>query len=300
MGEDNQVKFSEIKERKSGRAFIVLRDYLFMIIGSLLFAVAIDMFTAPNDVVTGGVTGIATMLNYLFGLPIGIMTLVINIPLFVWGAIENGRRFLIKTAFATVLSSLFIDLLIPYLPLYKGDKFMASLFGGILIGAGLALVFFGGGTTGGTDIVSKNLQNHFPFLSMGTVKIFADIFVIAATMIVYKSIESGLYAIIIIFVSSKVIDTTIYGLSHDIGKIVFIMSSKYDEISQAIMKDIKRGVTLLDSTGGYTGTTTKTIMCAVRPRQVYKVKNIASSIDKNAFFIVTKAGIINGEGFENQ
>ena len=285
--------------KASGKVLMFLRDYGLMLIGSFLFALSVDMFNAPNDIVVGGVTGVATLLNYLFALPIGIMTMVINLPLFVWGAVENGKKFLVKTIFATFLSAIMIDVLVPFIPEYVGDKLMASLFGGITMGLGLGIIFYGGGTTGGTDIISKNLKNHFPFLSRGTIIILADIVIIIATMIVYKSIESALYSIIIIFVSSKVIDFTTYGLSHDNGEVVYIMSAHYEEISQAILSEIHRGVTLLDSQGAYSKTETKTIMCAVRPRQVYKVKNITSSIDKSAFIVVTKAGIIDGEGFKN-
>lgn len=289
---------SVIKQQGRGKAiFSVIRDSLLMLAGALLFAVAVDMFMAPNNVVAGGLTGVSTMLNYLYGLPIGIMTLIINIPLFIWGAIENGKKYLVKTIIGTVLSSLMVDFLADYIPTYTGERTLAALFGGLIMGLGLGLIFYGGGSTGGTDIISKNLRNHFPFLSMGTIIIIAGIFVIVATMIVYRSIESGLYSVIVIFISSKVIDTTIYGLSHDNGEVMFIMSSRYEDISKAIMNDVHRGVTLLDAQGGYTGKETKTIMCAVRPSQVYKVKSIASSIDKSAFIIVTKAGIIDGAGF---
>lgn len=295
---DNSDNLQE-KGSKSKKALAVFKDYGLMVLGSFLFALSVDMFNAPNNIVAGGVTGISTILNYLFGLPIGIMSILINIPLFVWGAVENGKRFLVKTIFATLVSSALIDVLVPFIPAYTGDKLMASLFGAITLGLGLGLIFHGGGTTGGTDIISKNLRNHFPFLTMGTIIIIADIVVIAATLATYKSIESALYSIIFIGISSKVIDFTLYGLSHDNGQVVYIMSAQYDEISRAIMNEIKRGVTLLDSQGAYTGKETKTIMCAVRPQQVYKVKNIASSIDKSAFIVVTKANIIDGEGFKN-
>ncbi|MEF2920067.1 MAG: YitT family protein [Acutalibacteraceae bacterium] len=289
---------SNLTKQSRAKTFLsIVRDALLMLAGSLLFAVAVDMFMAPNDVVAGGLTGISTMLNHLYGLPIGITTLIINIPLFIWGAIENGRKYLIKTIIGTVMSSLMVDFLADYIPTYTGERTLAALFGGLIMGLGLGLIIYGGGSTGGTDIISKNLRNHFPFLSIGTIIIIAGLFVIVATMIIYGSIESGLYSVIVIFISSKVIDTTIYGLSHDNGEVMFIMSSQYDDISKAIMNEVHRGVTLLDAQGGYTGKESKTIMCAVRPSQVYKVKSIASSIDKSAFIIVTKAEIIDGAGF---
>lgn len=270
------------------------------LIGCALFALSVAMFTAPNNIVPGGVTGIATMLNYTLGLPIGAMGLIINIPIFIWGAVENGKRFLVKTVIATFISSVMIDIGSAIIPAYNGNVLLAALFGGILNGLGLALIFYGGATTGGTDIIAKNINNHKPYLSMGKIIILADIFIIVAAMLVYGNIENGLYATITIFAGAKVIDTLAYGFARDNGQLIYIISDQYNEISQNILQSIVRGVTILEGQGAYSKEGKRVLMCAVRPRQVYKVKSIVNKLDPSAFMIVTKAGLINGSGFPTE
>lgn len=288
-----QIKNKRLKHN----VLLGLKDIALMTIGSAVFALAIAMFTAPNNVVPGGVTGVTTMLNYLFDLPIGVMSIVINIPIFIWGLVENGKRFLAKTAFATVLSSVLIDVFAQFVPPYKGDIILAALFGGLVLGLGMGLIFYAGGTTGGVDIIARNLKNHMPFLTMGTLIIAVDGLIVAATIAVYKSIESGLYAVIVIFVSSKVIDSVVYGFSRDNGQAVYIITEKHEEIVEAIFKNIVRGVTKLEAKGAYSQREKLMLFCAVRPRQVYKLTNLVKSIDPNAFVVVTKAELINGSGF---
>lgn len=285
---------SFMKTKKLARYCI---DYGAIFAGCILYAVSVSMFTAPNNIVPGGVTGLSTMINYLFGFPIGIMTIIINIPLFIWGAAENGKSFLGKTVLATVVAAVCIDTVGLVVPQYSGNTLLAALFGGIINGVGLALIFYGGGTTGGTDIIAKNINNHKPYLSIGKIIIIADIVVILGAMIVYGNIENGLYATITIFACSKVIDVLAYGFARDNGQLIYIISDNYEKISQNILQDMVRGVTIIDGHGAYSGEDKKVLMCAVRPRQVYKVKSIVNKTDPEAFMIVTKAGLINGRGF---
>lgn len=277
--------------------FTAVTDYLIILLGAVLYAASVNMFTSPNDIAPGGLTGVSTMLNHLFNLPIGIMILLLNIPLFIWGAVENGRKFLAKTVIATVLVSLIIDIMAPFTLSYEGDTLLAALFGGLLSGLGLAFIFYRGGTTGGTDIIARNLHKHFPHVSMGTVILCADAVVILAAAIVYHSIESALYAVITVFVSTKVIDTVIYGVAHDNGKLMFIVSDKYELLSAVIMEQIGRGVTQLDAHGAYNNDAKKVLLCAVRPSQVHKTRVLVNSVDENAFIIVTTANTISGKGF---
>ncbi len=274
-----------------------LIDYVVMFVGAVIYAASVNTFTSPNDIAPGGLTGIATMLNHLFSLPIGIMILVLNIPLFIWGAVENGKKFLTKTIIATVFVSVIIDVMAPFSYKYEGDTLLAALFGGLLSGIGLAIIFFRGGTTGGTDIIARNIHKHFPHVSMGTVILAADAVIFVAAAIVYQSIESALYAVITIFVSTKVIDTVIYGVAHDNGKLMFIITDKYEELSQAIIEQVGRGVTQLDAHGAYNNDNKKVLMCAVRPSQVHKTKVLVNSVDENAFIVVTTANAISGNGF---
>lgn len=272
-------------------------DYVIIFVGAVLYATSVNTFTAPNDIAPGGLTGVSTMLHYLFSLPIGVMILVLNIPLFIWGAIENGKKFLTKTIVATVFVSVLIDVMEPFSFKYEGDTLLASVFGGLLSGLGLAFIFFRGGTTGGTDIVARNIHKRVPHISMGTVILSCDALIIASAAFVYHSIESALYAVITVFVSTKVIDTVVYGIAHDNGKLMFIVTDKFEELSKTIMEQVGRGVTLLDAQGAYSNDTKKVLLCALRPSQVHKTKVIVNSVDENAFIIVTTANAISGKGF---
>lgn len=138
-------------------------DYAIMLAGAAVYATSVVVFTAPNDIAPGGLTGVATMLNHMFGLPIGTMVLVMNIPLFIWGAVENGISFLTKTIAGTVFASILIDVFTPIMTAYTGDRILVAIFGGILNGVGLEMIFMRGGSTGGTDIVALNLHKHFPY-----------------------------------------------------------------------------------------------------------------------------------------
>lgn len=272
-------------------------DYFIITCGAILYAMSVVVFTSPNNIAPGGMTGISTMLNYLFNLPIGVMIFVLNIPLFIWGAIENGLSFLAKAVIGTALVSISIDVLTPILPVYSGDTLLAAGFGGVLNGIGLGFIFYRGGSTGGTDIIALNIHKRFPFISTGTIILIADITVLIMVFFVYNSIESVLYALVAIFVSIKVIDAISYGTSRGNGKLMFVITNHYDEVCNGIMKDIRRGATLLEGQGAYSGENKQVIMCAVRPQEVYKITTSVKNIDPKAFIIVTTAGIIKGQGF---
>lgn len=274
-----------------------LFDYFIIALGAAVYAIGVVVFTSPNNIAPGGMTGIATMLNYLFALPIGTFIFILNIPLFVWGAIENGVAFLTKTIIGTAFVSIAIDVLTPVLPAYEGDTILAAIFGGILCGTGLGLIFYRGGSTGGTDIVALNIHKHIPHISTGYIILVADAVILAMAFFVYNSLESALYAAVAIFVSIKVIDTISYGTSRGNGKLIFIITNNYSKVSKIIMNDIERGVTLLDGEGAYSKEKKKIVMCAARPQQVYRITNGVKSIDPNAFIIITTAGAIRGKGF---
>ncbi len=284
---------------KKERVILFFKDYSIILIGSAIYALSVKVFTAPNDIAPGGLTGIATILNSLFSLPIGVMVIVMNIPLFIWGAIENGTRFLLKTAIATVLSSILIDIfeLIPYV--YEGEKILAALFGGVLSGIGLAMIFYRGGSTGGTDIIGKCIHKHCPHISMGSIILVSDMAVVAMAAIVYRSIENAMYAIIAIFVSTKIIDSFVYGFSRDNGKLMIIITAIPDEISKVILERSQRGVTVVDGQGAYSRQKRGVLLCAARPSEVFKIKSMITSADPSAFIIITTATTISGEGFLN-
>lgn len=272
-------------------------DYLIIVLGAAVYALSVSFFTAPNNIAPGGITGIATLLHYLIYVPIGTTALILNIPLFIWGAIKSGTRFIIRTVIASSLVSVFIDLFALFSVHYEGDRMIAAIFGGILSGIGLGIVFLRGGSTGGTDIIGRNLHDKYPFLSVGSIILISDAIVIVLSSIVYKSLESGLYAIIAIFVSTKLIDAVVFGFSRDNGKLLIIITADPDRMAELLTHDADRGVTVLAARGGYSGAPKGVILCATHPRDVYRVKSHISTADPTAFVITTNASAISGLGF---
>lgn len=272
-------------------------DYLVMILGAAVYALSVSFFTAPNEIAPGGVTGLATMLNHLIDLPIGATALLLNIPLLIWGAIESGRRFIIRTMIITAAVSLLIDLFSLFRIAYHGDLIIAAIFGGILSGIGLGLIFLRGGSTGGTDIIARNLNHRLPYLSIGSIVLLSDAVVVALSAIVYGSLENALYAVIAIFTSSKLIDAVVFGLSRDNGKLMIIITALPDEVAAELTGRVNRGVTVLSARGGYSHLPKGVILCAVRPHDAYRVNSAVIDTDPTAFIVTTTATAISGLGF---
>ena len=272
-------------------------DYLLMFLGAVLYALSVSYFTAPNEIAPGGVTGISTMLNHLFATPIGITSLLLNIPLFIWGAVESGRRFILRTIIATAMVSLLIDLFQLPAITYRGERIIAAVFGGILSGTGLGLILLRGGSTGGTDIIARNLNRRFPYISVGRIVLISDAVVVALSALVYGNIENALYAVIAIFTSSKLIDAVVFGLSRDNGKLMIVITAMPDEVTSVLTTKVNRGVTVLSAQGGYSHTARGVILCAVRPHDAYRVKTAVTETDEQAFMITVPATAIAGLGF---
>ncbi len=283
------------KRKSVGTAAV---DILYFTAGGALYALSVNMFTAPNDILPGGFTGVGTLLNHLFSVPIGTTVFLLNVPLFLISFRKFGLPFILKTVCATFLMSALIDLCAPFLPVYSGDKLLSSLFGGILSGAGLGIVFLRGATTGGTDIVSKLLRLRFPALSMGRMVLLLDLAVIAVSFFVYRSLESVLYSLVVIYVSAQCIDLVQTGLSHD--KLLFIVTEKGEPAVREIVETLDRGVSVLDVRGGYTGTERKMLFCAVRASDVVRVTKTVRETDANAFIVISEISDILGEGFKRR
>ena len=281
---------------KRKQLFSFLVDLLFYIAGGMIYSVAVLLFLTENEISPGGLTGIATILNYLFSLPIGTVVFILNIPLLAAGFIKFGGVFIVKTAVATAVMSLTLDISGLFMPKMKIDPILAALFGGLLMGLGISLFMLRGATTGGTDIIAKLINRKFPHLTVGRLMLAADAAVVGLSALVYKNMESALYAVIAIYASSRVMDLILYGA--DRGKIIYLITDNAKELSDSIMSLINRGVTLLDVTGAYTGTKRQMLMCTVRRHEVAAVCRLATSCDKNAFIIVGEAGEVLGEGFK--
>ncbi len=272
-----------------------IQDLLFFLVGSCIYSVSVNVFTAPASIAPGGVTGIATMLNHLFGLPIGTMILVINIPLFLLAFRFLGRDFLLKTVIATAMVSAIIDVSAGFLPAYQGNGLLSAVYGGVTSGIGLAIIFLRGGTTGGTDIAAKLLRLVFHHVSVGKLILAVDSVVILMSAVVYNSVDSALYACIVIFASTTIIDNLLY--NSGMGKMLYIISDYPDQVRAAILEQIDRGVTILHGQGGYSKQEKQVLFCVVRRSEVWGVRQIVRNTDPKAFVIVSDAGQVLGEGF---
>ena len=281
------------------RVKTILLDLAFMAAGAVVYAVSVNAFTSPNNIAPGGVTGIATMLNYLFSTPIGLVAFLINIPIILWAMVEIGYKLVAKSVAAILLSSVAIDLLAPIVPSYQGNMILVALFAGLCEGLGLSLTFLRGATTGGTDMLARLLGRRKPHLSMGKLMLAVDGLIVLASAFVYGSIENAMYACIVIFVSTRLIDSILYGTDVGTGKLFFVMSPKVRQMGDRIIREVDRTVTYLDSHGGYTNEPGETMLCAVRRFEVFQVQAIIREEDRDAFVIVGDAGQITGEGFRS-
>ena len=270
-------------------------DLLMDIVGGTIFAIGLNCFASPNDIAPGGVSGIAVILNYLFDAPLGASILGINIPLLILAWLYLGHDLTLHTLKTLLVQSVIVDSIAVYLPAYSGDKILAALFGGVCIGLGISLVFLRGSTTGGTDIVSRLLQRRWPYMPIGKTMILVDAVVVAASMVVFRNIETGLYALISIFVSGSVIDTVMGG--QNTGRMVLIVSDNHTAIAQGIMEKMGRGATLLNATGAYSGAERKVVLCAVRNNEYPRLRELIKQCDPQAFLITTNVNEVLGEGF---
>ncbi len=274
-------------------------DLLIYGASGLLFAVDIKCFTAPNQIAPGGVTGLSTVINFLSGAPIGLLNFLLNLPMFIWAFFEVGYKLVLRTVAANLITSLCIDQIGSRLPAYAGNPMLAALFGGLLEGISLSLVFMREATTGGTDLVARLLKRRFRHLSTGRLMLSIDLIIVLISAVVYKRIESILYALIYIFISTRVIDTILYGADIGHGKVMWIMTAHSEQVAQKIMDELDRGVTGLQARGMYSGIHSEMLMCAVSRTEVYRVKDLVHSVDPDAFIIVGDAGEISGEGFNH-
>ena len=274
----------------------IIADFLFWAVGCFIYASAVTVLLDPNKISPGGFTGISTVVNSVFGIPAGTVLLFLNIPLFIIQYKVFGGGFIVKTATATVLLSFFLDLTEKLLPKYTLDGILASVFGGILSGLGLSLVMLRGATTGGADVIAKLINKKYRHFPVGRAIMFFDFAVILLTAFVYKNVESAMYSVITIYASSKVIDTMLYGGNR--GKIVYIITSLEHEVSASIFAALRRGVTKISVTGGFTGEKRYMLMCAVRIHEVAAVLRAVNSSDPNSFTVIAEAGEIIGEGFK--
>ena len=271
-------------------------DYAFLTLGSALLALNIALLLVPNKIVSGGATGIATLLYYTLGTSVGTMVLIINIPLFIagvkWG---GGMRFAVRTIYATVLMSLLTDVFTPWATTLPpiNEPLLFVLYGGLLDGIGMGLVFRGQGTTGGTDVVAR-LFHHWRGVPFGTTIFVVNAIVLIGAAVVF-GLEAAMYALILTFVAARVVD--IVQGENNYGRAAIIISGKASDIRASVLTVLERGVTVLEGRGGYTEAGLDVLYCVVARGEVSILKRLVQSIDPTAFVVITEASEVLGEGF---
>ena len=267
------------------------------IIGAMFIAFGVASFLLPSQLSSGGVSGIATITYYLLNIPMGMMIIIINLPLFIFAGYKIGKEFFLKSILGTVSLSIFIDILDKYPPVTT-DRFLASIYGGAIIGVGTAIILKVGSSTGGTDLVANLIKNYNPYISISKYLTIIDIVIILLNVIFFKHIEVGLYSAIAIYLYGKMIDIIFEGVYFT--KLLIIISDKNEEISESIKNELKRGVTGLYGKGMYRNKDKLILICAVSRGDLYKIKDLARKIDKKSFIVVANATEVLGKGFKER
>jgi len=263
-----------------------------VLIGTAVIAAAFNMFLTPNQIAAGGISGLGVILYYWFGIPVGITIFIFNLPLFILAAKLFGFRYIMRGLFGSVSLSIMVEVL-NFLPVVTTDLLLASLYGGIVMGIGVALVFRAHGTTGGTDLAAQVLNKLFGF-SMGQSLLGVDFLVVALAGLVFD-LELAMYALISLFVTSRVIDLVQEGLSQ--SKAALIISPETQKIADRILREMDRGATIFTGKGAYTGEERTMVMTVVAQSEVVQLKTIVHEVDEKAFVILGNAHEVLGEGF---
>ena len=273
-----------------------LRAVLLITLAALIYALSFVWCFDPNGIAFGGITGLAQIVNRLFpAAPVGVTVIVLNIPLFILGWKLIGGKLLVSSLYAMFISSVFIDLLTPLYDWQPMEPLLACIFGGLLMGASLGVVFLQGATTGGTDLAARLLKLKFKWLPMGKLLMGVDLAVIVLVALFFRNLNTALYGLVALYISTLAMDGILYGL--DNAKAAYIISDHNDEISSAIVQDLDRGVTILHGQGAYTGAEKQVLMCAFKQREIAAIKAAVKDIDPDAFLIVCNAHEVLGDGF---
>ena len=266
-----------------------------IILGCAVFSFGFDVFLEPNGLNAGGISGIAMLITHITGFgTVGVLSALINLPLFFFGGRKIGVKFFVGSILGTVFLSVFLDLFL-LIPPVETEPLLGCLYGGIICGVGLGIVFMSGASTGGSDIVVRLLKQKYRNLNIGTISIALDFIVAALTAAVYGDIANMLYILIAVFLSGQVVDAVVY--KFDYSNVAYIISRDHKEIADAINNRLERGVTYLYAQGYYSGSDTKVILTAVKRGQLASLKELVVSIDPDAFIIMQEAHQVLGDGF---
>lgn len=273
------------------------KDVLLIVLGCAITGAAFSFLTYPNNIVSGGLTGVAQIINLLTGLPVGVMVIVMNIPLFAVAWKKFGLRFIVYSLIGMVASSVFIDVFNLLHLTLTSDTLLAAVYGGLLKGLGAGLVFHTGATTGGSDIGARLVRRKYAYMNFGTISLCLDALVVLAFAVIFKRFDSAMYTIITMFVSSRVVNLILYGMAN--SSICYIITTEPGRISEEIGIRLSRGATILKGEGAYSGQERDVILCAVKRQQIPSLKKIVSGLDEHAFVIVTQSHEVFGKNFLN-
>ena len=275
-----------------------LKNYILVTIGCILYAAGVSLFLAPSELASGGVSGIAIIINSIIDfLPTGTWVVILNVPIMIAGVWKLGAKILLPTFYALGVSAVAMNLFELFFPPVTDNVLLACVGGAVLVAAGIGLVFRGGATTAGTDIIVKLLRLKFQHISTGAIFLFTDGLICLASGLVFGDIDKALYAGIAVFIQMYVLNMVLYG--SDEARMVYIISERDEEIAERLLKEVDAGATFLRGNGAYTGKDRKVLMCALRMRAVPQAREIIKQVDSDAFVIVTKATSVFGEGFKS-
>lgn len=276
----------------------IVFKYVVIVLGCVFYAIGFQFFLYPNNITSGGVVGTAMIINQLTGLPVGVLTIVMNIPLFLIAWRHFGLDFMIGSLVGMGLSSVLVDVFAEFGIVLTNDAMLAAVIGGVIKGIGLGMIYYVGGTTGGIDIVVKILRRRLASVNFGTIMLALDTIVITAYAMVLGRYESAMYSLIAMYVVTKVVDLVLYGLDNSCT--VQIISEKSEAITRELtLGQVHRGVTILEGEGAYSGKKKHVILCVIKRNQIPELRRTIRDLDESAFVIVTDAKNVFGRGFEN-
>ena len=274
-------------------AFNLLR----ILLGTLIAAASFRYLTYPNGIVSGGITGVAQILNLLLNTPVGMTVIVFNIPLFLLAWKKLGRSFVLISLFAMLANSLFIDLLELFPFHVTSDPLLAAVYGGVMNGTGWGLVYITGATGGGIDIPARLIRRKYPHINFSMIQLCINAVIIVSFAVIFRKFESSMYTIICMFISAKVVDTVAYGPVN--ARLCYIISGKNAELEEAIFSHLGHGVTRLHGEGAWSKKEREVIMCVIRRQQIAELRKLVQNIDPHAFTIISDARGVYGKGFDN-
>ena len=276
--------------------FHAVVPYLWIALASAIYALGFCWCYEPNQIGFGGITGVGQIINhFLPWAPIGVVVIILNVPLFLLGWKFIGGRLLVTSLFAMAVSSIFIDLIAAVHTFQPMEPLLGCIFGGVLMGGSLGIVFLQGATTGGTDLIARLMKLKLAWLPMGKLLLIIDLLVIVAVAVSFRNFSSALYGLVALYISTIVMDGVLYGL--DNARVAYIISDKYQAITDAIIHDMDRGVTILHGEGAWSGAEKRVLLVAFKQRQIVALKRTVKEIDPTAILIVCEAHEVLGDGF---